>query len=151
MKKIVFFLTIIVCFSCTKDISFDVDCSAVSCLAPSITLEFLSKTTREDLFLNGTYTTSDLKIVNQINNEVVNYTIFPTDESIIIYISNAVTKTELKDYKIYIPNAFEFRFKFEAELTDKNMCCPDTKINDLVVENTTYEVDNVFGTYKILL
>ena len=151
MKKIVFFLIVIVCFSCSRDISLDIDCSAVSCASPAITLEILSKTTREDLFLNGTYTTSDLKIVNQINNEVVNYTIFPTDESIIIYISNAVTKTELKDYKIYIVNAFEFRFKFEAELIDKNSCCPGTKINDLVIENATYEVDNVFGTYKILL
>jgi len=155
MKKIVLLLICIACFSCSVNDSIDIDCSVVSCASPSITLKFLSKTTGEDLFLNGTYIADDLKIVNQTNNEVVDFIIYTTDKSISIYISNAVPKTELKDYKIYILNEFEFTLKFEAEITDKNSCCPGTKINNLVIENATYEVgddDNeLFRTFKILL
>ncbi len=151
MKKIAFFLIIVVCFSCSEDTASDLDCSAVNCLSPGITLEILSKTTRVDLFLNGTYTVGDLKIINQTNNEVVDFNIITTNEFIKIYISTAVPKSGLKDYKVYIPNAFEFTLKFEAEITDKNSCCPGAKINNLVIENATYEVDDVYGTYIILL
>lgn len=151
MKKIVFFLLVVVCFGCSNDTVSDIDCSVVNCLSPGITLEILSKTTREDLFLNGTYSIADLTIVNQTNNEVVDFNSITTNEFIKIYISTAVPSTELKDYKISIANAFEFTLKFEAEITDKNSCCPGVKINNLVIENATYEVDNEFGTYIILL
>ena len=151
MKKIVFFLAFIICFSCSNDNSVDIDCSLVNCLAPNITFKFISKTNGEDLFLNQTYPVDELKVVDQINNQDVAFNIFNSDESIIIFIRAGVPKTELKNYKFFIPNEFEFTFKFEAEPTNKNSCCPGVKINDLVIENVSYEIDNEFGTYLILL
>lgn len=149
MKKInlIIILFIIIFQSCNKED----DCGA--CFTPPqiFTFEIVDKTSRENLFTNGTYESGNIEITNNFNNnQPIGFTFISENNINLIQISSIGWKTEIVNLKIDISGNHIFNFHVDTERkTDE--CCSYNSYNEIRIEESDYELDTQSGTYKILV
>jgi hypothetical protein len=151
MKKITTILAIIILIftqSCKKKD----DCEDISCFTPPnpFRFELVDKLTRENLFTNGTFNSSDIKVINLADQSAVEFRFIDENDYNIIQINTIGWKTEIVNYSIQISTVNIFNLYVNAERLDED-CCSFTRYKEIKIENSDFEINQTNGIYKILV
>ena len=127
------------------------DCSLVDCAINDLNLELISASSRENLFENGTLTEEELTI-----------TIIETSDEVPLMLYQDILNIPLASYadgpsqityQISTNEELLFEVSFYSEPdTATNVCCPNTRIENVSFGDTTIEVVNeALFSYKVFL
>jgi len=147
MKQIVkflFIILIIITQSCKKECG--------ECFSPPSPFKFelVDKLTGENLFTNGTFNPSDIKIINLDDQSNVEFTFIDENDYNVIRINTIGWKTEIVNYSIRISSENIFDLYVNAE-RKKDKCCSYTEYKEIRIENSEFELNHDTGIYKILV
>ena len=112
--------------------------------------ELVDKLTGDNLFTDGTFNSSDIKIINLDEQSNVEFTFIDENEHNIIRLSKIGWKTETVNYSVEVSTEQIFQLFVDAERLNKN-CCAYTDYKEIRIENTEYEWNQNTGIYKILI
>lgn len=131
--------------SCTDD-----DCG--TCFTPpeDFRFELVDKTSKENLFTNGTFLPNDIKIVNAADNSQKKFTFISENNINLIQISEIGFQTEMVNLKITIGSAFIFNFYVDAERKTED-CCSYTDYKAIEISGSDFELNTQTGVYKIIV
>lgn len=123
------------------------------CFTPpfSFNFEIIDKTTRENLFTNGTYKPENISIKNVLNsNEPVNFTVIKDNNVNYIRINSIGWKTEKVNLQVKVNDNLIFSLYVDAEVKNEDGC-RFTKYNEIKIADSEFEYDKQTGIYKILV
>ncbi len=150
MKKfhllLVLFISVLSCND--KD-----DCDNIDCFTPPpyYGFEIVDKQTRENLFTNGTFKESEIKVLNTDTQENLEFNFISENSLNILVVQSIGWETEKVNVTVAIGNEFYFNFFVDAERKNGN-CCSFTQVNEFTITNTAYEIiDNNRYAVKILV
>jgi hypothetical protein len=129
------------------------DCEDYLCFTPPPYYGFLivDSETGENLFTNGTFQASQIKVVNSDTQENLEFSFISENDANILEIPSIGWETEKVNVTVKIGNEFSFNFYVDAERKNGN-CCSFTKINEFTITNTAYEIyENNRYAAKILV
>jgi hypothetical protein len=140
-------IALIIMQSCKND-----DCENKDCFTPpsSFDFELVDKLTGENLFTNGVFNSSDIKVVDIDNNEDVNFTFIDENDINILSINSIGWKTEKVNYQIKIENNLIFELSVNAQRLNGD-CCDYTEFTEIKISNLEYERDHTSGVYKLFV
>ncbi len=150
MRKLFYALCTVIIFSNSSCDNAGAD--PVLCFTPPspFSFELVDKTTKENLFTNGTYNSKDVVIKNlDDTSKAVKYDFISENNLNIIRLGYIGWQTETINYSISIGNKNIFQFHIEAKRI--NAECSHTEYSNFEVKNATYELDQTKGVYKILV
>jgi len=144
LVSFIFIFLIIITQSCKKDCGL--------CFSPPSAFEFelVDKLTGENLFTNGTFNSSDIKIINLDDQSNVEFTFIDENDYNVIKINTIGWKTEIVNYSIRISSDVIFDLYVNAE-RKKGECCSYTEFKEIRIENSDFELNQDTGIYKILV
>lgn len=150
MKKIAFILIIVSLFStqsCKNN-----DCEDIQCFTPpnAFLFELVDKTSKENLFTNGTYNKTEIQLINTADNSLIEYTFIDENNYNIIQLNSIGWKTETIEYVLKINDDEIFKLYVDASRLYEN-CCSFTKFNEIKIENAEYQYNNQSDIYQILI
>ena len=125
----------------------DVDCSSGPL---SFRFELLDAVTGENLFTNGTFDSEDIKVIDLEDNGSGQFKFISEDDINLINIGPIGWEVETVNYSIQVANEEIFTLYVSAEEAKEN-CCTFTKLNELRIENTAYELNTETGVYEIFV
>jgi len=139
MRNLFFFLLVLTVFACEIDEKQEVaDCSAVTCLADSITI-VLSDEAGNNLIENGTYKRGDIEVTSdgQKRGEVPSN---PEFENVIIVFLNGVEGDI--DYEIGLSQTETDSLRLNQSILDEgSYCCgPNYRVNSAIYNGTVKEI-----------
>ncbi|TXE10754.1 hypothetical protein ES711_02270 [Gelidibacter salicanalis] len=147
MKKLNLALILLVVFfqSCNSD-----DCG--DCFTPpeNFRFELVDKSSRENVFSNGTFNQNQIKITNMLNNSPAEFKFISENEINLIQINGIGFQTETIRLQIDLGNTPVFNFYVDAE-RKKEDCCSFTEFKDINITNSDFELDPQTGVYRILV
>lgn len=140
-----FILFAVILLGCNND-----DCG--DCFTPpeNFRFELVGKTSGENLFTNGTFKPSEIKITNTLDNSQTEFTFNSENNINLIQIGGIGFQTEIVNLKIDVGNSPIFNFYVDAE-RKKGDCCSYTEYNDIKIDNSEFELNAQTGVYKILV
>ncbi len=148
MKKgsLILFIFIIFLQSCIDD------CDTVCVTEPQpFSLEIVDKTTGENVFTNGSYSSSDIQIINTLDsNTTVAYTFISEDALNVIDLSSIGWKTEIVNLEVSLAGTPIFELYVESERKSGD-CCTFTVFNEISISGAEYQMDSETGIYTILI
>lgn len=112
--------------------------------------EIVDKTTGENLFLNGTFDSGEIKVVNLSDNSDVDFNFINETNIAFIEVYTIGWQTEKVNYAINIGNTTLFYLYVDAKRIDED-CCSFTRYNEIKIEDVAFEQDATNGIYKILV
>ncbi len=128
------------------------DCAEL-CFTPAqaFLFELVDKTSGENVFTNGSYTSRDIAIRNVLNNNSpVEFTFISENDINLIQIGSIGWKTEIVNLKIDLADSHIFNFYVDAERSTGD-CCSHTEYKEIAVTGSEFELDSQTGIYKILV
>ena len=99
---------------------------------------------------NGTYTSNEIEIVNQSNNQSVEFSIAQNGGTNLLNINTVGWETETINYLITAKNEFLFTLQLNAERISED-CCSYTKYSDIEISGSDYEINPETGIYSIFV
>ncbi|WP_433829706.1 hypothetical protein [Flavobacterium anhuiense] len=150
MRKLFYFLFTILIFSNYSCDSAGSD--PILCFTPpnDFSFELVDKTTKENLFTNGTFNSKDIVIKNLDDTSKIAKYVFISENNVnLIRLQNIGWQTETINYSISIGKKNIFQFHVEAKRI--NTECSHTEYSNLEIKNTVYELDQAKEVYKILV
>jgi len=149
MKKINLFLILLVFIlqGCKDD-----ECNE-ECFTPpqSFQFEIVDKTSRENLFTDGTYESGSIAITDNLNNNApIEFTFISENNINLIQIGSIGWETEIVELRVYISDNHIFDFYVDAERKTGD-CCSYTEYNEITIGESEFELDTQNGIYKILV
>ncbi|MCK0125763.1 hypothetical protein MWU76_15335 [Gelidibacter sp. F2691] len=131
--------------SCTTD-----DCG--DCFTPpeNFRFELVVKTSRENVFSNGTFDPNQIKITNIANNRPAEFKFISENDINLIQINGIGFQTETVRLQIDLGNTPVFNFVVDAE-RKKEDCCSFTEFKNINITNSDFELDANTGIYRILV
>jgi hypothetical protein len=149
MKKInigvlTFLVALLAIHSCNEDCN--------ECFTPPqpLLFEVVSEDSRDNLISNGTYTSKDIEIVNQSNDQLVEFSISQNGDSDILNINTIGWQTETINYLITANDESLFTLQLNAQRISED-CCSYTKYSDIEISGSDYEINPETGIYSILV
>lgn len=141
--KIILLVAIVISWGCEQ-------CG--ECFTPpsAFRFEIVDKATGENLFSNGTFNSSDIKIVNLSDDSNVEYTFIDENDINLIQNHTIGWGTEIINYSFRVGNAHIFNLYVDAERVSED-CCSYTKLNEVGIENSEFELDSKTGIYRIFV
>ncbi len=136
-----------ICFQSCLD---DDECGACFTPPAPFIFEIVNKATGENLFNNGTYNSSDIKIVNLADDSIVEHNFIDENNFDLIQINKIGWQTEIINYSLKIGVENIFNLYVDAKRLNEN-CCSFTRYNEIRIENSEYEFNTNTGIYKILV
>ncbi len=148
IAKILVIITLLMNQSCEKKNP----CKDVDCFTPPspFNFELVDKSTGENLFTNGTYKPSEIKITNISDNSIIPYFFIDENNYNVIQINSIGWETEIIECSLKINDIEVLRLYVDAKRLNEN-CCSFTRYDEIRIENAEYEFDNQTGIYKILI
>jgi len=142
--KFLFLALIIITQGCKKECG--------ECFTPPSPFEFelVDKLTGENLFTNGTFNSSDIKVINLDDQSNVEFTFIDENDYNVIRINSIGWKTEIVNYSIRVSSDNIFDLFVNAERLNGE-CCSYTEYKEIRIENSEFELDSGKGIYKILV
>jgi len=122
------------------------------CFTPPSPFEFelVDKLTGENLFTNGTFSSSDIKVINLDDQSNVAFTFIDENNYNVIRINTIGWETEIVNYSIMISLENIFDLFVNAERLNGE-CCSSTDYKEIRIENSEFELNQNSGIYKILV
>ena len=111
--------------------------------------EIIDKETRENLFTNGTYESSQIEIKNIVDNSNFEYTFLSENNYNLIQINSIGWYTETVNISVKIGTNDIFNFYVDAERLSED-CCSFTKYHEIRIDNSEFELDSTTGIYRII-
>jgi len=142
--KLLFLTFIVISQGCEKECG--------ECFTPPepFEFEFVDILTGENLFTNGTFSSSDIKVINLDDQSNIAFTFIDENDYNIIAINTIGWKTETANYSILIASENIFNLFVDAErLNDE--CCDYTEYKEIRILNSKFELNKDSGVYKILI
>jgi len=112
--------------------------------------EFVDILTGENLFTNGTFNSSNIKVINLDDQSKVAFTFIDENDHNIIAINTIGWKTETVNYSILIASENIFNLFVNAERLN-GKCCDYTEYKEIRIKNSKFELNQDSGVYKILV
>lgn len=135
LKKIVLLAIITLFMSCKTDDG-EPDCAAVACAVPVVIVNFIDSMTSQNYFVENNITRADVQIKNGANNQIE--LIF--DETTgILFISRLSNVDQLN---IVLKSNISTTISYTVASPKTNHCCDFGSLENIMVENKTFEVDN---------
>lgn len=146
MKQILLILLLALTIGCDND-SGNPDCSAVTCLAFSLSIKIVSADTNTNYIVENNITENDISIVNS-NNEPTDFNIVTNSES---YLFGAITvfATTAKNSTISIVNLDDMVISYTIIPPKTNTCCDFGSIENLMVDD--YQFDFNYETNELTI
>lgn len=147
MKQIIIvfiaFLVLTVSHSCKKE-----ECG--DCFTPPgpFMFEIVDKISGENLFSNGTFDPTDIKVTDTDNNVYIPFNFMDEDSINIIGINSIGWQTEKVNLRLEIADQPIFSMYIDAERLFEN-CCSFTRYNEIVMRDTEFELDPTSDIYTI--
>ena len=148
MKNILLFLTVLSISwlqSCTDD-----DCG--ECMTPPEMFVFnvVDKASGDNLFVNGTYDINELKVVNLLNNKVVEYKYISENDMGYLQIQSIGWQSEVVNVHFTIGEQTLFTLYVDAERKESD-CCSFTRFKAIEVGEAESVRNQETGIYRILM
>lgn len=144
ITKLMFLIAILSFQSCIKE-------CAYCFTSPEIfVFELVDKNSQENLFTNGTYSPEAIEVINLADGRSVEYSFIDEDEINVFRIHTIGWKTEAVNYSINVADKHIFNFYVDAERL-RDRCCSYTVYNEIIIEDIEFSVDNIYGTYTIIV
>lgn len=124
------------------------ECGACFTPPSPFVFEIVDKTTRENLFSNGTYLPEDIEVVTS-NDVPIEYSFNDENGLNLIVISRIGWQTEKVNLSVKISDEDIFSLYVDAERLSED-CCSFTRYNDIKIEISAFELDANTGIYRIL-
>jgi hypothetical protein len=134
-KKIVHLAILILVMSCKTDDGIP-DCSTVLCAAPVIIVNFIDDATDKNYILENNITKDDIQIQNGANNQTELIFDETTGMLFISRISNGDTLSIILDSDVTTS------ISYTVGSPKTNACCDFGTLENVIVENKTFEVEN---------
>ncbi len=151
MKKLTTVLAIVILLltqSCNKN-------EQRLCFTPPSPFEFelVDKSTGENLFTNGTFSSDDIKVINLADQSYVSFKFIDEDDYNILVISTIGWQTEIVNYSVQISseNIFDLYVNAERLGGEDKEDCDYTECKEVRIENSEYELNQSTDIYKILV
>ncbi|WP_372648735.1 hypothetical protein [Draconibacterium sp.] len=151
MRKALIFLVFVFAtttWSCdTQD-----KCDGVDCFTPPtpFVLELVDKSTGENLFTSGVFSPEDINIVNIDDHSNVEFQFIDENDINIIAIHSIGWKTQTVTYSIEISSESLLTLFVDTERLSEN-CCAFTRYNEIEIDGSDFELNELDGVYKILV
>lgn len=148
MKKFLCLLVLIsmVFLSCQNE-----DRERVACFSPpgALRFEIVDNSTGENLFTNGTYLPSQIRVTKTLTNTPADFTFVSENDQNLLLIGGIGWQTEVVDFKIEIAERTIFNLNVFAER--KNDKCSYTQFTNVAITDSNFEYNPQTGIYKILV
>ena len=135
MRKLIYLAIITVFIACKIDDGAP-DCSAISCAAPVVIVNFIDEATNENYILKNNITKADIQIQNGVNNQP---DLIFDETTGILFISRISNGDSLQ---IDINNNVSTNISYTVGNPKTNGCCDFGTLENVMVENKTFQVDN---------
>ncbi|KOP36451.1 hypothetical protein DBB36_15105 [Flavobacterium sp. WLB] len=143
--KLSVILLIITSFGCTSD---PYNCTTSP---PSVTFEFVDKTSGENLFKNGTFDAKKAVTITDLNeNKIIQYAYLKEDNLYRLGFNAMGWDAGTFKYAVKIEDKSIFEFHVSTEKR-KSEHCSSTVITSLQIKNVEFQEDKTTGVYKILI
>ncbi len=144
-----FFVILLIFFSfgCKNE-----DCGDIDCFTPpdSFTFRVLGLSSGEDLFVNGTFDSTAITVVNTYDNTNREFNFETVNSESYLTIYSVGWQTEKVNLEIRSGGDLLFTFYVDAERATGN-CCSHTVFNETEIKDAEYEYDTDYYLYKILI
>lgn len=146
MKNILLILTLGLLWGCHHEKR---ECG--HCFTPpeAFLFEIVDTTTGENLFANGTFSSTQIEVTNTENSSPVEYSFIGENNANIIFINAIGWHTEKVNLSVKIAEITVFFLYVDAERLFGD-CCSYTIYNEITIKNAPYELDTKTGIYKIV-
>lgn len=126
------------------------DCG--ECFTPPkyFVFELVDKITQENVFTNGTYSSSDIQVISIKDNSAIQFNFIGEDHINLIEINSVGWQTEIVNYAIRVANDTIFEFYANAARVSED-CCSFTRWNEIRIDEAEYELSSDTGWYKIFV
>lgn len=135
MKKLIYLAIITVFISCKTDDGIP-DCSTVSCAAPVIVINFIDAASNENYIIKNNISKADIQIQNGANTQIELIFDETTGVLFLSRISNGDT------LNIILDSDTTTTIAYTVGNPETNGCCDFGSLENVTVENKTFEVDN---------
>ncbi len=133
--------------SCSVD-KCDVDCNSGPL---GLSFELLDKTTKENLFTNGTFHPTDIEVLDLDNdNHRVQYVFIDENNLNTINLGPFGWGTNLVNYILKVGETNIFTLHVDAEQKTED-CCSFVQIKELEIKNADYSQNIQSGIYEVLV
>lgn len=133
--------------SCSVD-KCDVDCNSGPL---GLSFELLDKTTKENLFTNGTFNPTDIEFLDlDNNNHRVQYVFIDENNINTINLGPFGWGTNIVNYILKVGETNIFTLHVDAEQKTED-CCSFVQINELEIKNVDYSQNIQSGIYEVLV
>lgn len=148
MKNVFNFLILLFLGCITGCSNPDEDCSGLLCNSgPAIfELELVDSQTGENLFTNGTYSASDLRLAKVSGEAERGWSFIDENDRNLLQIATF----EDISYSVKISGEEIFQIEIQAEGVTED-CCYYTEVNDFQITGSEFDQDNQTGIYKIFI
>ncbi|CAM4279393.1 hypothetical protein [Zobellia nedashkovskayae] len=143
--KVLALLFLLFTQSCKND-----DCETIACFTPPTPFEFelVDITSGENVFTNGTFSSSDIKVIDVADESAIDFFFIAENDYNILQINTVGWETEIVTYSIQIASEPVFELYVDAE-RKSNTCCASTEYKEVRIDNADFELDEDTGIYKI--
>ncbi|MDF0717869.1 hypothetical protein PY092_17020 [Muricauda sp. 334s03] len=126
------------------------DCN--ECFTPPqpLLFELIGLETGANLISNGTYSSNDIKVVDQSNNQALEFSIVQDGDIDLININSIGWESEAVNYQIIASDNLIFSLQVNAERITEG-CCSYTKFTTIEISHSNYEIDYETGIYRVFI
>ena len=100
-------------------------------------MQFIDKDSGEDLIANGIYPYESIKVTNQADGSIVNYSKITGEDYNFIRLNDIGWETEMVTYQIDVGEDVSFEFFVNAERINED-CCSFTRMNEVEITGVAY-------------
>lgn len=145
--NLIFILFAILVVGCKKH-----KCVDYSCFSPPRYFQFdlVDKTTGENVFTNGTYTESDIEIINLLDSTIYDDFSFNEYATNWIEIRSIGWQSEIVNLSINILGNHIFNFYVDA-IRKNEHCCSFTEYNEIKIDSANYEFNANTDSYTVYI
>lgn len=145
MKKTIVFLAFLSLLFHSCDDKGNILCTSPP---PSFTFEFVDSKTGVNVFTNGTYLPSQVKVTNAKDNSIVKFDFLADNRGNLIRIGEIGFKTQKLTLNISLADKLLYTFYVDAE-SKSNDGCSFTDIKEVKITGANYKLNTENGIYTI--
>jgi hypothetical protein len=144
---ILLLLTVCTFNSCSVD-----NCDLICNSGPlSLNFQLLDKDTGENLFTNGTFSATEIIVLDlDNNNSPIQFTFNEEDDINVINLGPFGWGTNIVNYSLEVAERNIFILRLDAEQKSED-CCSYVQINKIEIENADYSQNIQTGIYEVLV
>jgi len=147
MKKLILVTFVLAFFLMTA--CSDEECG--ECFTPPsfFTFDLVDSDTGENLFMNGTFNSVDIEVLDASDNSI-EFNFIGENDINVIEINTIGWQTEIVNYRINIAQENIFDLYVDAKRLSED-CCSFTRYNEIEISNAEYSLSTETGIYTIMI